>query len=76
MNELQRVYRNLLADIIDSGRQKGLFRPTVSPALDAGLIMTALHGLVVQGYMWSDAPEKSEALLQHLKLTLVDTLRR
>jgi AcrR family transcriptional regulator len=76
MNELQRVYRNLLADIIDSGRQKGLFRPTVTPDLDAGLIMTALHGLVVQGFMWSDSPQRSEALLQHLKSNLVDTLRR
>ena len=76
MNELQRVYRNLLADIIDSGRQKGLFRPGVNPALDAGLIVTALHGLVVQGFMWTEAAEKSEALLQHVKATLVDTLRR
>jgi AcrR family transcriptional regulator len=76
MNELQRVYRNLLADIIDSGRQKGLFRPGVTPALDAGLIVTALHGLVVGGFMWTDAQEKSEALLEHLKATLVDTLRR
>ena len=76
MNELQRVYRNLLADIIDSGRQKGLFRDAVTPELDAGLIMTALHGLVVQGFMWSDAPQRSEALLEHLKTNLVDTLRR
>jgi AcrR family transcriptional regulator len=76
MNELQRVYRNLLADIIDSGRQKGLFRPGVTPELDAGLIMTALHGLVVQGFMWTDAPERSSALLEHLKATLVDTLLR
>jgi TetR/AcrR family transcriptional regulator len=76
MNELQRVYRNLLADIIDSGRQKGLFRPSVTPELDAGLIMTALHGLVVQGFMWTDAPERSPALLEHLKVTLVDSLLR
>jgi AcrR family transcriptional regulator len=76
MNELQRVYRNLLADIIDSGRQKGLFRDTVNPPLDAGLIMTALHGILVQGFMGNAAPESSEALLQHLKATLVDTLRR
>jgi TetR/AcrR family transcriptional regulator len=76
MNELQRVYGNLLADIIDSGRQKGLFRPTVNPKLDAGLIMTALHGILVQGFMGGDGPERSEALLQHLKASLVDTLRR
>jgi AcrR family transcriptional regulator len=76
MNELQRVYRNLLADIIDGGRQKGVFRATVTPQLDAGLIMTALHGILVQGFMGSAAPEPSDALLQHLKASLVDTLRR
>ena len=76
MYELLRVYRNLLADILDSGRQKGLLRETVNPILDAGLIVTALHGILVQGFMGNDAPEKSESLLQHLKTTLVDTLRR
>jgi len=76
MYELLRVYRNLLADIIDSGRQKDIFRPSVNLPLDAALIMTALQGILVQGFMGSDAPEKSESLLQHLKVTLVDTLRR
>jgi AcrR family transcriptional regulator len=76
MIELQRVYRNLLADIIDHGRQAGVFRANVTPALDAGLIMTALHGLLVQGFMGTDAGERPDAVLQHLKSALVDTLRR
>ena len=76
MNELQRVFGNLLADIIDSGRQKAIFRPTVNPKLDAGLILCALHGILVQGFMSRGAPENAEALLAHLKATLVDTLRR
>jgi len=76
MNELHRVYHNLLADIIDSGRQKGIFRATVTPNLDAGLIMTALHGILLQGFRGSEAFERPDALLQHLKATLVDTLRR
>jgi len=76
MYELLRVYRNLLADIIDSGRQKGVFRPTVNPPLDAALVMTALQGILVQCFMGSDATEMAESLLQHLKVTLVDTLRR
>ena len=76
MNELQRVYRNLLADIIDGGRQKGFFREDVHPVLDAGLIMTTLHGILVQGFMGDAAPEKAEVLLEHVKATLVDTLRR
>ena len=76
MNELHRVYHNMLADIIDSGRQKGTLRSSVTPGLDAGLIMTALHGVLLLGFRGNDSPEKPEALLQHLKATLVDTLRR
>jgi TetR/AcrR family transcriptional regulator len=76
MNELHRVYHNLLADIIDSGRQKSVFRPTVSPKLDAALIMTALHGVLLQGFRGTEVVEKPDVLLQHLKSTLVDTLRR
>jgi len=76
MNELQRVYRNLLADIIEGGREKGVFRQDVTPLLDAGLIMTALHGILVQGFMGESAPERAEVLLEHVKTVLVDTLRR
>jgi len=76
MGELHRVFRNLLADIIDNGRQKGVFRPTVNPPLDAGLIMSALHGVLVQGFMRQESQEGPQALLQHLKASLVDTLRR
>jgi AcrR family transcriptional regulator len=76
MNELHRVYRNLIADIIESGRQKGLFRAPVNPPLEAGLIMAALHGILVQGFMGSNASEDGEALLQYMRTALVDTLRR
>jgi len=76
MNELQQVYRNLLADILDSGRQKGVFRAKIDPRMDAALIMTALHGILVQGFMGHAAPENPEALLQHLKSSLVDSLIR
>jgi AcrR family transcriptional regulator len=75
MNELHRVYRNLLADILDSGRQKGVFRPTVNPRLDASLILTALHGLLVQGFMGGDATSEAPAVLAHIKSALVDALR-
>ena len=62
MNELHRVYRNLLADILDSGRQKGVFKPTVNPRLDASIILTALHGLLVQGFMGGDAANEAPAV--------------
>ena len=75
MNELQRVYRNLLADILDSGRQKGVFRATLTHALDAGLIISALHGILVQGFIPGEPTERPEALLGHLKKTVVEMLR-
>jgi AcrR family transcriptional regulator len=75
MGELQRVFRNLLADILESGRQKGVLRPTVQPSLDAGLILSALYGLLVQGFMGAEAREDPTALVEHLKTSLVDTLR-
>ena len=77
MNELQRMYRNLLADILDSGRQKGIFRSTITPGLEAGLIMSALYGILVQGFMNTgrETDERPEVLLKHLKASLIDTLR-
>lgn len=74
MNELQRVYVRLMADILEVGKQKGVFHERVEPLLDAGLIMTALHGLLVQGFLGGEAGQ-GDALLAHLKRTLVDTLR-
>lgn len=76
MNELQKVFRNLLADIIDGGRQRGTFREDVNPLLDAGLIMTTLHGILVQGFMGESAPERASVLIAYVKVALVDRLRR
>ena len=76
MEELQRVFHNLLSDIIDGGRQKGVFRASVKPDLEAGLIISALHGLLVQGFLGRLAPPRAGELREHLKATLVDTLRR
>jgi AcrR family transcriptional regulator len=75
MNELQRVYRNLLVDILEGGIQAGRLRADVRPDLQAGLIMSALHGIVVQGFL-GDGPPPGAELLRHLKASLVDTVRR
>lgn len=76
VTELTRVYRKLMADILDSGRQSGVFRADLRPELDAGLIMSSLHGILVQGFLGGDAPDHTAALLEHLKTSLVDGLRR
>jgi AcrR family transcriptional regulator len=76
MAELQRIYQKLMADILEGGRQSGVFHERVTPELDAGLIMSALHGILVQGFLGGQAPDSGGELLQHLKSHLVDSLRR
>ncbi len=76
MNELQRVYSNLLADILEGGRERGVLRSGVNPGLEAGLIMSALHGILVQGFLGPELGPGAPRMLQHLKQALVDTLRR
>jgi AcrR family transcriptional regulator len=76
MGQLQRVFLNLLVDILQSGRERGLFREDISPTLDAGLVMSALHGILVQGFLGDDSPERGTRLLEQLKARLVDALRR
>jgi AcrR family transcriptional regulator len=75
MHELQRVYVSLLTDVIDVGRQHGTFRADVEPGRDAQLLMCALHGILIQGFLGGEQTPSS-ALLDHLKARLVDTLRR
>jgi len=70
------VFLNLLVDILQSGREKGFFRDDISPALDAGLVMSALHGILVQGFLGDASPERGTRLLEQLKTRLVDALRR
>jgi len=75
MRELLRVYRNMMADIFESGCQKGVFRSSVDPQRDAALIMSALHGLLVQYFLGGEAPGDAATVLAHLKSTLVDGVR-
>lgn len=75
MTELQRVYRDLLADVLERGRRHRVFRETVDPVLDAGVIMTGLHGILLHRLL-GDETVTATALLARLRTTLVDTLRR
>jgi AcrR family transcriptional regulator len=73
IGQLFRVYRNFLADIIESGRQKGIFRPGVNPVQDAALIMAALNGILIQSFL-QEAELQPQRLLAHLKTSVVDRL--
>ena len=75
ISELPRVYCDLFADIISRARQQGTVRADVDPTLHAGLIMSGLHGILIEGLMDNGIPKRGQALLAYLKAALVDTLR-
>lgn len=73
IGELFRVYRSLLADIIESGRSKGVFRSEVKPTEDAALIMAALNGILVQGFL-QEISLDAGSLVNYLKTSFVKRL--
>jgi len=75
ITELHRLYRDLLADVLERGRRRGVFRDSVRPELDASVVMTALHGILLQRLLGDDTTHSGE-LLERLRNTFVDTLRR
>jgi len=76
LNELYRVFRSLLADVIESGRASGRFRADVQPALDASLIFAALVGILIEHFMSGDSDSDPADFLAHLKRTTQERLKR
>ena len=72
--ELFRIYRNLLADILQTGREKGVFRTSVAPAADAALIMATLNGILVQGFALGGLQSDPKPLLEQFKVGLAERL--
>lgn len=72
--ELFRIYKNLLLDILESGRQKGIFRSDLNPRAEASLIMCSLNGALVQGFLGSNNAENEE-MLSHLRAVVLERLR-
>jgi len=73
IGELFRVYRSLLAEIIESGRSKGVFRSAVNPAQEATLIVATLNGILVQGFL-QEASLDPQPLVSYLKSSFIDRL--
>ena len=70
------IYRNLLADILQTGREKGVFRTNVSAQADAALIMATLNGILVQGFAIKGLQVEPKPLLEQLKIGLAERLLR
>ena len=72
--ELFRIYRNLLADIMQTGREKGTFRANVNPQADAALVMATLNGILVQGFAVGGMQTDPKPLLEQMKIGLAERL--
>jgi AcrR family transcriptional regulator len=75
IDELYRLFRSLLTEIIDSGRRAGRFRSDVEPALDASLILASLDGILIEHFMSEEPPDDPSQLLTHLKRVTLRRLR-
>lgn len=71
---LYTLYRDLIRGIIESGQGLGTISREVDPAGHGALIMSALNGILVQGFMPEPAPTSSDLLLDQLKVSLVDRI--
>ncbi len=74
VQELYRVFRKSLAEIFESGRRHNVFREETHAEREAGLIMAALAGLLIQHFRSDGSPDDSRDLIEHLKTTLFQRL--
>ena len=73
--DLYRLYEKLLGDVITRGQERGTVSREVNPTLHAALILSALNGVLVKGFMGDSDPMSPLSLLEQLKATLVDRLQ-
>jgi AcrR family transcriptional regulator len=74
VSELYRMFRSLLAGVIENGRDKRLFRTDVQPELDASLILATLAGILIEHFIAAGTGHDPARLLAHLKDTAIERL--
>lgn len=73
IGELYRLFRSLLAEVIERGQRNARFRPDARPSMDASLIVAALDGILIEHFMRED-PAKSADLIAYLKRISLERL--
>jgi TetR/AcrR family transcriptional regulator, transcriptional repressor for nem operon len=74
VNELYRVFRGLLADVIATGRRSGRFRADIQPQGEAALILASLAGILIERFLGDELAEDPSRLLACLKRTSIGRL--
>ena len=67
VSELYRIYRGLLATILERGQETGDFARHVKPTEDAAVIMATLNGVLVQYIVEPDNADTMRVLLRRAK---------
>lgn len=70
---LYRLFRDLLAGVIEQGRESGRLRPDAHPQLDASLIVAALAGILIEHFVDDGSPKPAD-LAAYLKRTVLERL--
>ncbi len=70
VRQLYRVYRGLLASILERGKERGVFAAQIRPQAEAALVMASLNGLLVQRLVEDETTETARELLSHFQHTL------
>jgi AcrR family transcriptional regulator len=75
IGELYSVFRRLLSEAIETGRDTCQFRADVEPDLDAALVLASLAGILVENFLRdADLRHGVPPLLEHLKRTVLSRL--
>lgn len=74
VGELYGMFRGLIADIIERGLRKGLFRSEAASELEAALIMASMAGILVNQFLNDKDPYDARSLLDHLKASTLARL--
>lgn len=71
---LYRAFEASIAEILERGRRRGVFRSDTNMTREAAFIMATLGGILIQRFLSAPESGEPEALLDHLKATLFQRL--
>lgn len=69
------LFRNQVAQVIERGQQRGTFSSRVRAAAHAGVVIAALNGMLVEGFVSEQREREAETAIAEIKETLIDPIR-
>jgi len=69
------AFRRQVAQVIERGQQRGTLSSRVRAAAHAGVVIAALNGMLVEGFVSEQRELEAETAIAELKETLIDPIR-